>query len=79
MLDYALWHSINLKMREQEAQWPADKKETADEFKARLRRTALGLPESLVKRCVGNMVHRCRALWNRKGGLFTEGHGPSNL
>ena len=60
-------------MRAQEATWPDDKRETAEEFKARLRKTAMGLPEALVTRCVGDMAHRCRETFARAGKLFAEG------
>ena len=72
VLDYALWHAINVKMREKEASFPKDKKESEDEFKARLRKTALGLPTTLVKKCVGDMRRRCQKIIECKGGLFTE-------
>ena len=72
VLDYALWHAINLRMRKQEASWPSDKKESADEYKQRLRKTALGLPQSYVAKCVGDMSRRCGQLFKRKGQLFRE-------
>ena len=72
VLDYALWHAINLRMRKQEASWPSDKKESADEYKQRLRKTALGLPQSYVAKCVGDMARRCGQLFKRKGQLFRE-------
>ena len=70
VLDYALWHAINVRMRQTEASWPKGKKESVDEFKARLRKTALGLPTSLVKKCVGDMRRRCRLFANEQGGPF---------
>ena len=72
VLDYALWHEINTRMRAQEASWPTDKKESVDEFKQRLRKTALGLPEAYVKKCVGDMTRRCNELFKRGGKLFNE-------
>ena len=72
VLDYALWHAINLRMRKQEASWPTEKRESADEFKQRLRKTALGLPESFVTKCVGDMARRCKQVFERKGKLFRE-------
>ena len=59
-------------MRAQEASWPTDKKESVDEFKQRLRKTALGLPEAYVKKCVGDMTRRCNELFKRGGKLFNE-------
>ena len=71
-MDYSLWHAINLRMRKQEASWPSDKRESADEYKQRLRKTALGLPQAQVTKCVGDMVRRCDQLFKRKGQLFRE-------
>ena len=72
VLDYALWHAINLRMREQESSWSTERKETGEAFKLRLRRTALGLPRALVTKYVADMARRCRALWRRGGKLFPE-------
>ena len=72
VLDYALWHEINVRMRKQESSWPSDKRESADEYKKRLRKTALGLPESFVSKCVGDMARRCNLLVKRRGKLFRE-------
>ena len=72
VLDYALWHAINAKMRLQERSFPKGKKETKDAFKARLRKTALGLPQSLVKKCVCDMRRRCQLIAKAKGGLIKE-------
>ena len=74
VLDYALWHEVNVRMRGQESSWPADKRESADEYKQRLRKTAFSLPKSFakVKKCVGGMARRCEQLLKRKGKLFRE-------
>ena len=50
MLDYSLWHEINVRMREQEKGFAENKKESVEEFKKRLRRTALSLPQSVVSK-----------------------------
>ena len=57
-------------MGAQEESWHVDKQETAEEYMARLRRTALGVPEAEVSRAVGAMAGRCRALWDRRGCLL---------
>jgi hypothetical protein len=72
VLDYCLWHEINQRMRQAERGFPKDKKETADEYKARLRRTALGLPTALVTKAVKDMRRRTQDLVNVKGRLFKE-------
>ena len=72
VLDYSLWSQINRRMRDQEARFPKNKKETIDEFKKRLRKTALNLPTSAVKTAVGSMKRRCETISKLKGGLFNE-------
>jgi hypothetical protein len=72
VLDYALWAIINRKMRSAEAEFPKGYKETEDEFKARLKKTAMSLPTGLVKKCVGDMRRRCQQLIKVKGGYFKD-------
>ena len=43
VLDYSLWHAINERMREEEKQFPTNRKETKEQHLERLRATALGL------------------------------------
>ena len=59
-------------MRAQEAKDGKAKRETAREFKDRLRKTAMSLPVSLVKAAVGSMRRRCKTIAKLKGELFTE-------
>ena len=49
VLDYSLWHAINERMREEEKQFPANRKETKEHHLERLRATALGLPRAVVE------------------------------
>ncbi len=72
VLDYSLWSQITTRMREQEKHWPKDFKESREEYKARLRRTALGLPRSVVGKAVADMERRVRALKEAKGMYFEE-------
>ena len=72
VLDYSLWHAINERMREQEGSFPERRKETRDAYRARLRRTALGLPTSVVKKAVMDMHRRVRLAVAAKGGVFVE-------
>ena len=72
VLDYSLWHAINERMREQERAFSVKKKETKEEYLARLRRTALGLPASVVKRAVMDMHRRVRLAVAAKGAVFIE-------
>ena len=72
VLDYSLWHEINVRMRAQERAFPKGKKESMSEFKERLRKTALGLPPAVVKAAVTDMKRRCQCISAAKCGLFTE-------
>jgi hypothetical protein len=72
VLDYCLWHEINVRMRIQEQSFSEDYKESIKDYKARLRRTALGLPTALVSRAVADMKRRTKELVAGKGRLFVE-------
>ena len=72
VLDYSLWHEINVRMRTQESKFRPAFKETPDAFKRRLRKTALSLPKSLVSRAVGDMKRRLQLIKKAKGGLINE-------
>ena len=72
VLDYSLWHAINVRMRAQEASFPSGKRETQAEFLARLRKTALGLPQREVGKAVQDMRRRVALVLARNGKLFTE-------
>ena len=68
VLDYSLWTEINTRMRALEKMFPKSKKESFDAFKARLRRTALGLPASVVRKAVSGMYKRVRMAVVARGG-----------
>ena len=40
---------------------------------ARLRRAAMSLPKSVVRRSIGNMKWRCQKIYQAKGGHIEEG------
>ena len=71
--DYALWKEINKRMRKQELKWRANKRETRVEYVARLKRTALRLPQRFIENSIGDMVRRCQLLFEAEGGYFEEG------
>ena len=58
VLDYSLWHAINERMREEEKQFPANRKDTKEQHLVRLRATALGLPRAVVEGGVGFLLLR---------------------
>ena len=72
VLDYCLWHEINVRMRAQERTFSRSKVESLAAFKTRLRKTAMGLPTSLVKKAVTDMKRRCKIISDAQGELFTE-------
>ena len=72
VLDYSLWHTINLRMRKQEKNFPLQFKESEEQFKERLKRTALGLPAAVVSKAVRDMHRRVRMVLTEKGDLFNE-------
>ena len=59
-------------MRKAEATFAKGKKESKEEFKSRLRRTALSTSTSTGKKAVGAMYGHVQALIDAKGKLFTE-------
>jgi hypothetical protein len=70
VLDYSLWVEINKRMRQKQAKFAESKKETKQEYMNRLRRTALALPTSVVKKAVGDMTRRVALVAKAKGKLI---------
>ena len=70
--DYALWHAVNVRMRRAEARWPAGRRESREQYLARLRRTAMRLPRQWVMENIASMRRRCMDLSEANGGLFEE-------
>ena len=58
VLGYSLWKAVNDRMRAAEQGFPKGFRETKAAFVARLRRTALGLPEAEVTKAVQSMRRR---------------------
>jgi len=79
VLDYAIWTEVGKRMRQQEKDWPASKRETRDEYLKRLRKTAMNLPKDFVRKSIGDMRRRCQRLFVKKGGLFEEGGRSESL
>lgn len=73
VLDYAVWKQVTRKMRAQERKFPRSKRETRAEYIARLRKVAMSLPRQFIDDAIGNMVTRCRRLYDAQGGHFEEG------
>ena len=73
VLDYAIWKAVTLRMRKAERAFHGQKRETRDEYIARLRRTALRLPRSTVEKAISQVKVRCELLYKAKGWHFEEG------
>ncbi len=61
-LDYSLWKEIELRMHAEEERrgmHTGEWEETFDEWKARLKKTALDLDEQTVRKAMGSMKRRC--------------------
>ena len=72
VLDYSLWSAINSAMRLQERSFRKNKKESKEQYMARLKKTALGLPRAQVEKAVMDMRRRVRAIYDADGGLIIE-------
>ena len=72
-MDYCIWSEINRRMRRQEANWAAAKRESRANYLKRLRRTAQNLSSSFISQAVGDMRRRCQRLYEAKGHFFEEG------
>ena len=73
VLDYSLWKAVNDRMRAAEQTFPKAFRETKAAFAARLRRTALRLPEAEVTKAVQSMRRRTLELAQNGGRLVKEG------
>ena len=62
-LDYAVWTAIESKMLTCEP----DARETREEYLARLRRCALGLPRAFIRKVIGRMRKNIQEVQNAKG------------
>ena len=63
-LDFFLWNEVERKMGEQKA--PANEK--AEAYKCRLRRTAMRIPQAVIRKALNNIKTRARAVVEAKGG-----------
>jgi transposase len=71
--DYFLWHEVNRRMRAQEKKWPANRKETREEYLRRLQKTAMSIPAPLLQKATGDMKRRCQRLAEAEGRDIEEG------
>ena len=59
-------------MRLQERTFRENKKQSKEQYMARLKKTALGLPRAQVEKAVMDMRRRVRAIYDADGGLIIE-------
>jgi hypothetical protein len=62
-LDYFLWNEVERRMMRSRVA----RVETAPEYKARLRRTAMSIPHEVIKKAVARMKTRAQAIVDEKG------------
>ena len=63
-LDYALWAEVEARMQKGKA----PRNETATAYKARLRRTAMAIPEKVIRKMLADMKPRVESIYKHKGG-----------
>ena len=71
-LDYGFWDAVNRRLRAQEKRFAYDKRESHQQFVARLRRTILRIPKTVLAPLVKNMKRRCAAVKKAEGAHFEE-------
>ena len=62
-LDYSVWQEVESRVTKNKPK----KLESVDVFKKRLRRTALGIPESVIRKGLENMKKRIQKCWENDG------------
>ena len=72
-LDFSFWADVTRKVREHERAWPKSKREARAAFLARLRKTAMSMPEEYIEKIIGAIAGRCQKVIGAKGGHIVEG------
>ena len=62
-LDFALWSEVEARMKKKDV-----KGETKVQYLARLKRTALSIPERVVRKMLGAMPARAQSIYDHDGG-----------
>jgi hypothetical protein len=62
-LDFSLWEEVSNRMEKKRV-----KNESASEYKVRLRRTALSIPEPVVRKMLGSIRARAKSIYDHSGG-----------
>jgi len=62
-LDFSLWKEVSDRMEKKIV-----KNENTSEYKARLRRTALTIPERVVRKMLGSIRPRAQSIYDNDGG-----------
>ena len=66
--DFSLWEEVENRMAEQ----PQPRRETAAAFKARLRKTAMSIPEPVVRKMLEGMKGRAKSIFDNDGGHIPQ-------
>ena len=62
-LDFALWSEVEARMNKRQG-----KNETKDQHKARLKRSAMAIPEHVVRKMLGAIPARAQSVYDNNGG-----------
>ena len=71
--DYTIHDQSEELMRQQERKFPEGKRETREQFEARLDLTAKRLSPSYIRKSIRNLKERYQRCYAEGGGLFEEG------
>ncbi len=71
--DFSIWARICREMQAAEDQMPPGHKEKVEEYRNRLRGTALALPDAYIRSVQAAVHTRCRAIFDADGGHINEG------
>ena len=71
-LDFAFCSAVNVRLRAQEAKFSEEYRETRKAFVARLKRTVMRVPASVLGPMARSMKRRCAAVKKANGGNFEE-------
>ena len=63
-LDFSLWQEVEDRMSRQKT----PRKESADAFKARLRKTAMSIPSPVIRKMLASIKPRAQSIYNHNGG-----------
>ena len=66
--DFSLWEEVESRMAKQKT----PTREPVVAFKARLKRTATAIPESVVRKMLGGIKSRAQSIYDKDGGHISR-------